>query len=151
MRKASTAAADLMKSTLPGVRKVVEMGIADPDRLGIMGHSNGGYSTLSLITQTTRFKAAIMNAGPSDLISFYGQMGKDGTSFGVALGESFYIGGTPWDHRSKYIENSPVFFLDRVQTPLLIIHGGSDDAVSSWQTRSLSDYGTGEGSCLCQI
>jgi len=132
--RVGTPMADLMKTMLPGVNKVVEMGIADPDRLGLMGHSNGGYCTLSLITQTTRFKAAMMNAGPGNLISVYGQMRKDGTSYGVALGESFYMGRTLWNDRLGYIENSPVLFLDRVQTPLLIIHGGEDDAVSPFLT-----------------
>jgi dipeptidyl aminopeptidase/acylaminoacyl peptidase len=127
--RAGTPTADLMKTMLPGVNKVVEMGIADPDRMGLMGHSNGGYSTLSLITQTTRFKAAMMNAGHGDLISLYGQLGKDGTSYGAPIGEFFYIGKTPWNERLGYVENSPVFFLDRVQTPLLIIHGGADEAV----------------------
>jgi dipeptidyl aminopeptidase/acylaminoacyl peptidase len=128
--RVGTPTADLMKTMLPGVNKVVEMGIADPDRMGLMGHSNGGYCALSLITQTTRFKAAMMNAGHGNLISLYGQMGKDETSYGVTIGESIYMGRTPWNDRLGYVENSPVLFLDRVQTPLLIIHGGADDAVS---------------------
>jgi dipeptidyl aminopeptidase/acylaminoacyl peptidase len=53
-----------------------------------------------------------------------------GTSYGAPIGEFFYIGKTPWNDRLGYVENSPVFFLDRVQTPLLIIHGGADDTVS---------------------
>jgi dipeptidyl aminopeptidase/acylaminoacyl peptidase len=129
-QRVRTPMADLMKTTLPGVNKVVEMGIADPDRLGLMGHSNGGYSTLSLITQTARFKAAMMNAGFGNMISLYGQLGKDGGAYGLTVGESFYMGRTPWNDRLGYIENSPVLFLDRVQTPLLIIHGGADDTVS---------------------
>ena len=51
--------ADLAKTVLPGVNKVIEMGIADPERLGVMGHSGGGYSTLALIVQTKRFKGAV--------------------------------------------------------------------------------------------
>ncbi len=129
-RNVGTPMADLMKTMLPGVNKVVEMGIADPERLGLMGHSYGGFCALSLITQTTRFKAAMMNAGFGDMIGLYGQLGKDGEAFGLTVGESSYMGKTPWSDRLKYIENSPVLFLDRVQTPLLITHGGADEFVS---------------------
>jgi dipeptidyl aminopeptidase/acylaminoacyl peptidase len=51
-------ARDLLKAVVPGVDKVVELGIADPERVGVMGHSFGGYSVAALITQTTRFRAA---------------------------------------------------------------------------------------------
>src|SRR5260370_5625209 len=64
---------DLAKTVLPGLDKVIEMGIADPDRLGLMGHSYGGYSVLSLIVQTKRFKAAIECDGPGDLVGMYGE------------------------------------------------------------------------------
>lgn len=122
---------DIAKSVLPGVDKVIEMGIADPDRLGVMGHSYGGYSTLSLIVQTKRFKAAIEADGTADLIAEYGQMGKDGDVFGISELErgQGLMGGTPWEYRDRYIENSPLFFLDRVDTPLMIVHGGEDTDV----------------------
>jgi dipeptidyl aminopeptidase/acylaminoacyl peptidase len=121
--------AGLVKSVLPGVNKVIEMGIADPKRLGVMGHSNGGFSAVALITQTTRFKAAVMVSGSGDLIASYGQLGKGGTSSGLTQAER-QIGGTIWDERLRYIENSPIFYLDRVETPLLIVHGGLDNGVS---------------------
>lgn len=128
-----TPMADVARTVLPGVNKVVEMGIADPDRLGVMGHSNGGYGTLSLIVTTRRFKAAIEADGVGDLIGFYGQMEQDGTATGNALERSIdSLSGTPWDYRDRYIENSPIFYLDRVETPLLIVHGAEDTAVSSF-------------------
>ena len=122
---------DLAKAVLPGVNKVIEMGVADPTRLGLMGHSYGGYSTLALIVQTKRFKAAIEVDGPGDLLGFYGAMNKDGTAFGISIDEQGQglMGGTPWQFRSRYIENSPIFFIDRLETPLLIIHGAEDDSV----------------------
>jgi dipeptidyl aminopeptidase/acylaminoacyl peptidase len=122
---------DLAKTVLPGINKTIEMGIADPDRLGIMGHSYGGYSTLALIVQTGRFKAAIEACGPGDLIGNYGAMNKDGTAFGISIDElgQGLMGGTPWELRPKYIENSPFFYLDRIETPLLIVQGGADDSV----------------------
>jgi dipeptidyl aminopeptidase/acylaminoacyl peptidase len=125
-----TPMVDLAKSVLPGVNKVIEMGIADPTRVGIMGQSNGGYSTLSLIVQTTRFKAAIELDGFGNLIGMYGGMDSQGAAFGTSLERVFdAIGGTPWEYRDRYIENSPVFYLERVETPLLIVQGENDTFV----------------------
>lgn len=123
---------DLAKTVLPGVNKVIEMGIADSERLGVMGHSNGGYSTLALIVQTKRFKAAIDVDGMGDLVGMYGEMNSDGTAYGIGVLEHAQdkLGGTPWQDREKYIENSPFFYLDRVETPLLIVHGAEDRAVA---------------------
>lgn len=119
---------NVSKCVLPGVNRLIEMGIVDPDRIGVMGHSFGGYSTLALITQTARFKAAIELDGAANLLSAYGEMGKDGTAFGVSWleGGQAMMGGTPWQLRDKYIENSPYFYLDRVASPLLIVHGDQD-------------------------
>ncbi len=124
--------ANLLKTVMPGVNKVVEMGIADPDRLGLMGHSNGGYSTLALLVQTKQFKVAVMSAGHGDMLAQYGLLGEDGTNYGLGFVEQSIMGGTPWEYRERYIENSPIYYLDRVQTPLLIVHGGEDDAVSPY-------------------
>lgn len=125
---------DLPKKVMPGVDKVIEMGIADPDRLGVIGHSFGGYGVLSLIVQTTRFKAAVSRApGYADHFLQYGNLDE--------LGDSIYVGlieqmrkGTPWERRAQYIENSPFFYLDRVRTPLLIIQGSSDSATVAAQS-----------------
>jgi dipeptidyl aminopeptidase/acylaminoacyl peptidase len=119
---------DLLKTVMPGVDRAVGLGIADPDRLGVMGHSYGGYSTLSLIVQTTRFKAAVDSAGPANLVSFYGVMHKSGAAGGIGWSETGQGGmvETPWQVRDRYIENSPLFYLDRVETPLLIVQGDLD-------------------------
>ncbi|MEO8432778.1 MAG: prolyl oligopeptidase family serine peptidase [Acidobacteriota bacterium] len=124
---------DLMKSVMPGIDKAVQVGLADPDRIGVTGHSYGGYSTLCLVTQSPRFKAAVMRAGMGDLVGAYGQLSPDGTNYGLAWAESGQgrMGGSPWEFRSRYLENSPIFYLDRVKTPMLIIHGNEDDAVQS--------------------
>lgn len=104
------------------------MGIADPHRLGICGHSYGGYSTLSLIVQTHRFKAAVVLAGFSNLITLYSDLSPDGSSMWTGWAESDQgaMGGMPWQYRKRYIENSPFFYLDRVQTPVLLEYGFSD-------------------------
>src|SRR6185437_12751870 len=104
-----TPMVDLAKTVLPGVNQVIDMGIADPERLGIFGHSYGGYSALALISQTTRFKAAVMSAGFGDLMALYGEMDGNGSAFGTALAEGGQglMGGPPWEFRERYIENSP--------------------------------------------
>ena len=129
--RVGTPMVDLMKTVMPGVNKVIEMGVADPDRLGVTGHSYGGYSTISLVAQTTRFKAAVVRAGFADMISQYGQLGADGSNYGLAWAESGQgrMGGHPWEHRDRYLENSPIFLFDRVETPVMIVHGCKDEAV----------------------
>jgi dipeptidyl aminopeptidase/acylaminoacyl peptidase len=133
-QRLGTPMADLAKTVLPGVNKVIEMGVADPSRLGVMGHSYGGYSVLSLIVQTKRFKAAMSVDGYGDILAAYGQMDKSGSTYNVPIAENgqALMGGTPWQFRERYIENSPVFYLDRVETPLLLVHGAEDNAVASF-------------------
>ncbi len=125
-----TPMADLAKAVLPGVNKAVEIGVADPDRVGVMGHSYGGYSTMCLLVQSNRFKAAVVSGGFGDLIGNYGGMERHGGAFGISIMEQGQgrMTGTPWEVRDQYIENSPIFYLDRVQTPILITHGSNDTA-----------------------
>jgi dipeptidyl aminopeptidase/acylaminoacyl peptidase len=120
---------DLAKTVLPGVDKVIEMGIADPERLGVWGSSYGGYSTLALLVQTGRFKAGAVDSGFSNLMSLYGWMSErsnEPTWQDWAELSQGRMGGTPWKYRERYLENSPVFYLDRVKTPVLIIQGAED-------------------------
>lgn len=124
---------DIPKAVMPGVDKVIEMGIADPDRLGVMGHSYGGYGVLALLVHTTRFKAAVSRAGWSNEIGLYSQMRADGGSIYIATGET-NKGGSLWEKRDRYIENSPLFYFDRIQTPLLVIHGTADRGISLFLT-----------------
>jgi dipeptidyl aminopeptidase/acylaminoacyl peptidase len=121
---------DVAKTVLPGISAVVEMGIADPERIGVVGHSNGGYGTMALLVQTKRFKAAVEVDGMTDLVSLYSEMRKDGSAYGTALESVFNpLGGSPWQVRHRYIENSPFFYLDRVETPLLIVQGTADTII----------------------
>lgn len=123
---------DLMKAVMPAIDKVVELGIADPDRLGVTGQSNGGYSTLALICQTNRFKAAVMNSGFGDLVAFYGSMNKNDGSGGwhpwlEKLGGAMQV--PPWENPMRYVENSPIYYLDRIQTPLMMQAGADDEGI----------------------
>ncbi|MGH7527651.1 MAG: S9 family peptidase [Gemmatimonadales bacterium] len=132
--RVGTPMVDLLKSVMPGVNRAIDLGVADPARLGVMGHSYGGYSTLALVAQSPRFKAAVMRAGMGDLIGGYGQLAPDGTNYGLPWAESGQgrMGGSPWEYRERYLENSPFYHLDRVETPVLIVHGAADDAVPSF-------------------
>jgi dipeptidyl aminopeptidase/acylaminoacyl peptidase len=129
--RSGTPMRDIADSVLSGVSKLIELGIADPDRLGVMGHSYGGYSTLSVIVQSRIFRAAVARAGLYNLPGAYGDLGLQGSALNVqwAEGGQGNMGGSPWEQRSRYIENSPWFYLDRVETPLLIIHGSADERV----------------------
>jgi dipeptidyl aminopeptidase/acylaminoacyl peptidase len=127
---------DIADAVLPALDSLVALGIADPNAIGVTGHSYGGYSTLALITQSTRFKAAVSSAGPANLLAMYGEMSADGGAFGIGWSETGQglMGGTPWQFRDRYIENSPITYLDRVTTPLLIVQGGIDHTVPPWQS-----------------
>jgi dipeptidyl aminopeptidase/acylaminoacyl peptidase len=124
----------LAESILPGVNKLIEMGIADPQRIGVMGHSQGGFAVLTLLVQTKRFKAAVAADGWGDSTAYYGSMRKDGSGHQYGQAER-QLGGTPWDHPITYVGNSPMYHLDRVATPLLLVHGAEDDEIAA----SLSD------------
>ncbi len=126
---------EMLKGVLPAVDKVIEMGIADPDRLAITGHSYGGYAVYSIISQTTRFKAAMAHAGASDLFSNYGQFftenrynGSDTYAYWFQWAESTQgaLGAPPWEDPDRYIRNSPLAYVARVQTPILIVQGDQD-------------------------
>jgi dipeptidyl aminopeptidase/acylaminoacyl peptidase len=120
---------DLAKAVLPGVEKVVSLGIADPDRIGVMGHSYGGYGAMCLLVQTTRFKAAVVRSGFANLVGVYGSLGGDGSAAGTWSAEvQGGMRGSPWQFRDRYIENSPLFRLDRIESPVLLVHGSSDNA-----------------------
>lgn len=110
---------------LPAVDRLVELGIADASRVGVMGHSYGGYCTLSLLVQTGRFRAAVATGAVVNLTSFYGVMGDNGDSPYVRWAETGQgrLGGSLWERRDAYVENSPLFYLDRVTTPVLLAAG----------------------------
>lgn len=123
------------KCLVPGVQKLIDMGIADPDAVGLHGHSWSGYQTAFVITQTDIFAAAIAGAPVSNMTSAY-----SGIRWGSGLARQFQyektqsrIGGNLWEYPERYIENSPVFFADLVHTPLLIMFGDEDGAVPWYQ------------------
>jgi dipeptidyl aminopeptidase/acylaminoacyl peptidase len=125
----------MLKCLVPAVQKLVDMGVADPKRLGLHGHSWGGYGTAYLVTQTNMFTAAVAGAPVANMTSAYGGIRWES---GVARQFQYEktqsrIGGSLWEKRDLYIENSALFFADRIRTPLLIEHGDEDGAVPWYQ------------------
>ena len=119
------------KCLIPGVQKLIDMGIADPAGIGLHGHSWSGYQTAFVITQTDIFAAAVAGAPVSNMTSAYsGIRRKTGLArqFQYEKSQS-RIGGSLWETPELFIENSPVFFADRIDTPLLIQFGDEDGAV----------------------
>lgn len=110
-----------------GVDAMIDRGIADPDRLGLMGWSYGGHQTFWGITQTDRFAAASAGAGATDLVSMYSQT--DIPSF-----YHTYLGPTPWEDFELYEERSSYRFVTQVTTPLLIQVGEDDERVPAEQS-----------------
>jgi dipeptidyl aminopeptidase/acylaminoacyl peptidase len=115
-----------VKSVVPAVNAVRAMNLTT-GRFGITGGSLGGLAGLSLISRTDIFTAAVLRAPPSDYFSTWGD-GRDRDVWTIETGQG-RGGGTPWDHREAYIENSPFFIADRVHTPVLIVHGEADFTV----------------------
>jgi dipeptidyl aminopeptidase/acylaminoacyl peptidase len=124
-----------LKCVLPAVQSVVDKGFVDEKAIGIQGHSWGGYQIAYMITQTTRFRAASAGAPVANMTSAY-----SGIRWGSGLPRQFQyehtqsrIGGSLWEAPMLYLENSPVFKADQVETPLMMIHNDQDDAVPWYQ------------------
>lgn len=124
-----------LKCLQPGVQKLIDMGVADPKAIGLHGHSWGGYETAWLVTQTDMFAAAVAGAAVTNMTSAY-----NGIRWESGLPRQWQyekaqsrIGGTLWQMPLRYLENSPVFYADRVKTPLLLEFGDEDGAVPWYQ------------------
>ncbi len=124
-----------LKCVLPGIQAVVDRGFVDENAIGIQGHSWGGYQIAYMVTQTNRFKAAEAGAAVANMTSAY-----SGIRWGSGLPRQFQyehsqsrIGGSLWEYPMRYLENSPLFHTDKVQTPLLLINNDEDDAVPWYQ------------------
>jgi dipeptidyl aminopeptidase/acylaminoacyl peptidase len=111
------------KDILEGVDALVKDGIADADRLTIGGYSYGGYMTNWLITQTTRFKAAVTGAGA---VEHVGNWGNDDTTFD----DAYFLGGRPWEAQQRYHDEAAIFQIDKVRTPTHMVAGADDIRVA---------------------
>ena len=124
-----------MKAVVPGVEMLLGRGYVDLNALGLQGHSWGGYQTAYMITQTHMFKAAMAGAPVADMFSAYG-----GIRWQSGLNRSMQyehtqsrIGGSIWEYPLRYIENSPLFWADKITTPLLMMANDGDGAVPWYQ------------------
>jgi dipeptidyl aminopeptidase/acylaminoacyl peptidase len=109
------------RDIMTGVDHLVAAGIADAERLGVMGWSWGGISTGWIVTQTGRFKAASAGAMVSNHFSIFGQAD---LTYDV---EQFYVGGSPWANFERYLSMSPIAYVTRAKTPTLLLHGEADE------------------------
>jgi dipeptidyl aminopeptidase/acylaminoacyl peptidase len=124
-----------LKCVLPAIQAVVDKGFVNENAIGIQGHSWGGYQIAYMVTQTNRFKAAAPGALVANMTSAY-----SGIRWGTGLPRQAQyehtqsrIGGSLWEQQMRYLENSPIFRVDRVQTPILMLHNDNDDAVPWYQ------------------
>lgn len=129
-----------LQCVVPAVQKALARGFIDPARIGLQGHSWGGYQATYLVTRTPLFRAVAAGAAVSDMISAYGGLRyQSGRSRAFQYErEQSRIGGPPWVRPLQYIENSPIFWVDRVRTPYLALHNDNDGAVP-W-TQSLEFF-----------
>ncbi|RUO21258.1 S9 family peptidase [Aliidiomarina iranensis] len=119
------------ESLVPGMEKIIEMGVADPEAIGLHGHSWSGYQAAFLVAETDIFAAVVSGAPVSNMTSAY-----SGIRWGSGLARQFQyetgqsrIGESMFDNLAPYLENSPVFVADKINTPMLIQFGDEDEAV----------------------
>ncbi|HEY8470339.1 MAG TPA: prolyl oligopeptidase family serine peptidase [Longimicrobiales bacterium] len=122
-------------AVVPGVLSLIEQGFVDPERIGVQGHSWGGYQIAFMVTRTNLFAAAVAGAPVANMVSAYG-----GIRWSTGMSRMFQyeqtqsrIGGTLWQRPLQFIENSPIFWADKVETPLLMMHNDQDGAVPWYQ------------------
>jgi dipeptidyl aminopeptidase/acylaminoacyl peptidase len=104
---------------LEGVDALVKDDIADADHLAVGGYSYGGYMTNWLITQTTRFKAAVTGAGAVEHVANWGN---DDTTFD----DAYFLGGLPWETKQNYDAEAAIWQINKVKTPTHIVAGAED-------------------------
>ncbi|NNM31549.1 MAG: S9 family peptidase, partial [Gemmatimonadetes bacterium] len=124
-----------LDAVVPGVLSLAAQGFVDEENIGVQGHSWGGYQIAYMITKTNLFAAAEAGAPVSNMTSAYG-----GIRWQSGMSRMFQyertqsrIGGTLWESTNEYLHNSPLFYADKIQTPLLMMHNDEDGAVPWYQ------------------
>ncbi len=125
-----TSALDCVTSA---VKKVIELGYADPAHIGLQGHSWGGYQSSFIVTQTDMFAAVVTGAPPTNLTSFVGTLYKSTGTLQQGITEVGQVrmgmGATPWSSKELYESQSPVHNAPKIKTPFMILHGTADGSV----------------------
>ena len=139
----------MMPAILSALDGAIKTGFVDSDRMALSGQSFGGYAALSVATQTDRFQAIIAMAPLSNLTSIYGQFLPGVFPYGDGNGKLFAtraqitesgqtrMKAPPWREPERYIRNSPFFYVDKVKTPLLILHSDLDTAALMTQSEEM--------------
>ena len=124
-----------LDAVVPGVLSILDEGFVARDRIGVQGHSWGGYQIAYMITKTNLFAAAEAGAPVSNMTSAYG-----GIRWQTGMSRMFQyeqtqsrIGATLWEATNEYLHNSPLFYADKIRTPLLMMHNDEDGAVPWYQ------------------
>ena len=124
-----------LNAVVPGVTALINKGFVDEENVGVQGHSWGGYQIAYMVTETNLFKAAEAGAPVSNMTSAYG-----GIRWGSGMSRMFQyektqsrIGGSLWEYPLRYIDNSPLFQADKIETPILMMHNDNDGAVPWYQ------------------
>lgn len=124
-----------MNAIVPGITSLIDDGFVDRENVGVQGHSWGGYQIAYMVTRTNIFAAAEAGAPVANMTSAYG-----GIRWGTGMSRAFQyertqsrIGGTLWDAQNRYLENSPLFQADKIETPVLMMHNDEDTAVPWYQ------------------
>jgi dipeptidyl aminopeptidase/acylaminoacyl peptidase len=120
-----------VETIVPAVEKILETGMVDPARVGLIGHSWGGYQAAFVPTQTDMFAASVAGAPLTELISMYLSVywntgDTDARIFEISQGR---MQVPPWEDMDAYMANSPVFHIERLNTPMLVAFGDEDGAV----------------------
>jgi len=118
-----------------GVNAMIDKGFVDEGKIGLQGHSWGGYQIAHIITKTDMFRCAEAGAPVVNMVSAYG-----GIRWGTGMSRMFQyertqsrLGATLWEKPEVYLENSPIFNIDKINTPVLILHNDADGAVPWYQ------------------
>ena len=124
-----------LDAVVPGVLSLLDQGFIDRERIGVQGHSWGGYQIAYMITKTDLFAAAEAGAPVSNMTSAYG-----GIRWQTGMSRMFQyertqsrIGGSLWEATAEYLHNSPLFYADKIRTPVLMMHNDDDGAVPWYQ------------------
>ena len=128
-QNAETTMKDIAGNIVPAVQTLIKAGIADSKRIGVAGHSRGGFMVMALLVQTDIFAAAL-SVEPStvSLPASAGEFGQ-GIVTGSGYAQTMWIEGNLWDNTAAWIENSPFFYLPRVTTPVFVVAGGDSRAI----------------------
>lgn len=118
------------------VKKVIDMNLVDPNKIGLIGHSFGGYESVFIVTQTPLFAASVAGGAPTDLLRFYYTVGRAGKpDMWRFEAEQINMGGSPADYPDRYDANSPIRHVAKVENPVMLWSGKNDPQIDFRQSQ----------------